>query len=188
MKVWQYFVAALLIVAFAFSRLAVFYNKPDQGIRDFVYQKDKDHIDALFHKDDNWYWLICDASMDTYSLDFTLKYKTSSQYEALHNLVLKVLEIDGKIAGFMAYYPNSMYTWNLLFLVVDPDYRQQGLAMKLLTYGVKDMVGRGAVKIDMVTRPVNTRARALYKKFGFKQLDEDADFVNLTWHKSWGMP
>jgi len=185
MRWWNSFIVVLLLVALSFSGIFIFYKRSSDGIRDFVFEKDFEKIDKLFHKGQNWYWLISDYSSKTYSIDFMLRYRSSSQYEKRYDLVLKVLEIDGDVAGFLAYYPKSLYTWQLLFLVVDQDYRKKGIAKKLLKYAVADMVNRGAIKIDLVTRPVNVKAKALYSQFGFKQIDEDNDFASFTLHKSW---
>lgn len=166
----------------------VFLHKKTNGsIRNVDYLKDHTKIDALFHKGDNWWWLICNENLDTYSVDHTLKYRSSSQYEKRYDLTLKVLDIDGKIAGFTAYYPKSQYTWQFLFLLVDQDFRRQGIAKKLLTYAVKDMVARGAVKVDLVTRVENFKAQDLYKKFGFRQTNKTNQHVMMSWHTGLGM-
>ncbi|MBI2353223.1 GNAT family N-acetyltransferase [Candidatus Dependentiae bacterium] len=156
-----------------------------ESIRDMSFQSDFKAIDALFHKGDNWYWLICNANQNCYSVDFLLRYKTSSQYEKRFDLIAKVIELEGKIAGFTAYYPKSKYTWQFLFLLVDQDFRRQGIAKKLLTYAVKDMLSRGAIKIDLVTRVENVKAQSLYKNFGFKVVDSTEEHVYMTWHSCW---
>ena len=117
-----------------------------------------------------------------YCVDHMLRYKTSSQYEKKHDLIIKVMELDNKIAGFTAYYPKSAHTWQFLFLLVDQDFRRQGVAKKLLTYAVHDMVARGAIKIDLVTRIENQKAQALYKKFGFVQVNQTKQHVMMTWY------
>ncbi|MBI2344561.1 GNAT family N-acetyltransferase [Candidatus Dependentiae bacterium] len=156
-------------------------------VRDFDYNKDHQAVDNLFHKDDNWYWMISTQNTDTYSIDFALRYKTSSQHIKKQDMVLKVCLIDGKIAGFFSYYPKiqgSNKIWQLLFLIVDQDFRRQGIARKLLTSAVDDMVKRGAIRIDIATRNNNFRAQNLYKSFGAKLVDsDDGDFVHFSWYK-----
>ena len=186
MNYWKNSIVAMLMLALACSGVILVYKKRSaSGIRDLVYEKDKDAINALFHQGENWYWLISDFSSKTYSVDFMLEHKSSSQFEKLYDLLLKVLEVDGKIVGFFAYYPKSLYTWQFLFLVIDENYRSKGLAYKLLSYAIDDMVHRGAIKVELVTRPVNVRAKSLYNKFGFKQVGEDQDFAYFSWHKSY---
>jgi ribosomal protein S18 acetylase RimI-like enzyme len=153
-------------------------------IRDFVYDKEHQKVDDLFHKHDNWYWMISTPSTNTYSIDFTLKYATSSQHAKKHDMIMKVATVEGNIAGFLSYYPESAKVWRLLFLIVDQDFRRQGVAKKLLRYAVDDMVKRGAIRVDIATRNNNFRAQSLYKNFGAKLVDSnDNDFVHFSWYK-----
>ncbi|OGB86332.1 hypothetical protein A3J41_03135 [candidate division TM6 bacterium RIFCSPHIGHO2_12_FULL_38_8] len=128
------------------------------------------------------YWMYA-GSADGYSVKFMLEHATSSQYEKRHDLILKSAMIDGKLAGFLAYYPKSVHVWKLLFLIVDQDFRKQGIAKKLLSFAVKDMVARGALQVTLFTRNNNFKAQALYKNFGFKLTSSDAIGVWLSWHK-----
>jgi len=184
---WKKILVVIILAVSIFGNIAFFYNRNSNAIRDVDYQKDFAKIDALFHKGDNWWWLICNEHLDVYSVEHMLKYKSSSQYEKRHDLTMKTLEIDGKLAGFTAYYPKSHYTWQFLFLLVDQDFRRQGIAKKLLTYAVKDMVARGAIKIDLVTRVENVKAQDLYQKFGFRETNRTEQHVMMTWHTAWGM-
>jgi ribosomal protein S18 acetylase RimI-like enzyme len=153
-------------------------------IRDFIYDKDHQKVDDLFHKHDNWYWMISTAGTNTYSIDFTLKYATSSQHAKKYDSIMKVATVDGKIAGFLLYHPESAKVWRLLFLIVDQDFRRQGIAKKLLQYAVDDMVKHGAIRIDIATRNNNFRAQNLYKNFGAKLVDNnDNDFVHFSWYR-----
>ena len=168
--------------------LYYWYNKDQNStgfvIRDFSYALDYEKIDNLFHKGDNWYWMISTSGTNTYSIDFALKYATSSQHVKKHDMIMKVATVDGTIVGFCSYHPKSAKAWQLLFLIVDQDYRRQGTARKLLSYAVDDMVKRGALRIDIATRNNNFRAQQLYKSFGAKLVDNnDDDFVHFSWYK-----
>lgn len=184
---WKKLLVVIALSLCAAGGITFLYKRMDSSVRDVDYLKDHANIEALFHKGDNWWWLICNEHLDSYSVDHTLKYRSSSQYEKRYDLTMKVLQIDGKIAGFTAYYPKSQYTWQFLFLLVDQDFRRQGVAKKLLTYAVKDMVARGAVKVDLVTRVENFKAQDLYEKFGFRQTNKTDQHVMMTWHTGWGM-
>lgn len=186
MRQWKNFIVVVLIIALAFSGVALVYKKSKPSrIRDFVFEKDAAAVETLMHKGDNWYWMINDYSINHgYSVDHMLRYRSSSQHEKLYNLVIKVVEINQKVAGLLIYHPNSVYTWQLLFVLVDQDYRRQGIAKEMVRYAIDDMVRRGAVKIDLVTRPVNIKAKALYPQMGFKQINEDKDFAYFVWYKS----
>jgi len=181
------FIAITAISLYVFK--PSFFDRQNSGfvIREFNYDKDHQAVDDLFHKDDNWYWMISTQNTDTYSIDFTMKYKTSSQQIKKYDMILKVATVDGKVAGFCSYYPKiagSNKVWQLLFLIIDQDFRRQGIAKKLLTYAVEDMAKRGAIRIDIATRNNNFRAQNLYKGFGAKLVDScDGDFVHFSWYK-----
>ena len=183
----KFILVALLSVAMLFGGV-YFYrvyasHQISQNIQDFNYETDAAQVDALFHKNDNWYWMMHNMGLHTYSLDFTLRYRSSSQTEKLHDLVLKVFRQDGKIVGFLAYWPHSQHVWQLLFLIVDQDYRRQGIAKKMLKFALDDMAQRGAFKVIVATRNNNFRSQSLYRNFGLKQTAEDDQFVYFSWYK-----
>jgi ribosomal protein S18 acetylase RimI-like enzyme len=150
-------------------------------IIDTDFGRDADAIDALFHKGDNFYWMV--AGNPDYSVKFMLEHATTSQHEKRHDLILRSAMIDGKLVGFAAYYKMSQHVWRLLYLIVDQDFRKQGIAKKLLSSTVQEMVKRGALKVILFTRSNNFKAQAMYKNFGFKIIDTDEIGVWMSWHK-----
>ena len=50
---------------------------------------------------------------------------------------------------------------------VDPDYRRQGIAQKLLAHTLVDAIYLGGEKSFLEVREGNFPARSLYKKFGY---------------------
>lgn len=182
-----------VVLALVLSLGVVYYawkyvdSKTSLVIQDFNYEKDHVAVDELFHKGDNFYWMIYDGGVSsTYSVDFMLKYKTPYRHEKVSILVLKVAKVDGKIAGFLAYYPKSAYVWQMLFVLVDQDFRRQGIARKMVKYAMDDMVARGAILINVGTRDNNFKAQSLYTSFGFKFTEADEHskgFWHYVWHK-----
>lgn len=69
---------------------------------------------------------------------------------------------DGVLAGFVGFQPN-----NLSFLYVDPDYQGQGIATELIKKALAEL--ERPVRLEVFTH--NERAKALYKRFGFKTVD-----------------
>lgn len=153
-----------------------------QEIENFVDDRDTEQVKQLFK--DDWFLMICDENSKTYSIDFMLKNRTSSQYSKRNDLVLKVWRENGDVTGFLAYYKKSLYTWQLLFLIVNKDYRGQGRSKKLLKFAVDDMVARGAIKVDLATRSVNKLAQSLYEKFGFKLIHGTGKYYDYSWYKN----
>ncbi len=58
----------------------------------------------------------------------------------------------------------------ILNLAVDPDYRRQGLATRLLTAVVDECLGKGMKYAFLDVKASNRGAIDLYAKFGFKQI------------------
>jgi [ribosomal protein S18]-alanine N-acetyltransferase len=53
---------------------------------------------------------------------------------------------------------------------VDPDYRRQGIAQKLLAHTLLDGLQSGGEKGFLEVREGNLAARRLYEKFGFEDI------------------
>lgn len=148
---------------------------------DTNFERDGDAIDALFHKGDNFYWMI--AGNPNYSVKFMLEHASSSQSEKRHDLILKSAFLDDKLVGFLAYFKISKHVYRILYVIVDQDYRKQGIAKQLVHYGVSDCVKRGALKVILFTRSNNFKAQTMYKKCGFKIIETDEVGVWMSWNK-----
>lgn len=162
-------IVALMVVGF-FGYAWSFY---DNGIVDYNKDRDKAAVKKMFH--DDWkllyYGDMDKISEDDFDVDFMLDNRSSSQYAVHSNLVLKVLRESGEAVGFLAYYPKSLYSWHMLFLIVDKEHRGKGYASKLIQFFIDDSIARGAIRLSTFTRLINTPARALYEgKFGFKDI------------------
>ena len=171
-------IAALMMIGF----YAYTWCSYDNGVVDYVASRDKIAIKRMIK--DEWEILVHHSNLDTYNVDFMLDNSSSSQHHKDNKLVLKVLRHAGKTVGFTAYYPKSSFWWQLLFVVVDKDYRKKGFASKLIQYDIDDMVKRGALKITIWTRLDNTNARSLYEgKFGFKDIGHHENrYMDLVWY------
>lgn len=154
------------------------------GVVDYQAWRDKVSVKKMFH--DDWQLLQYgdwdQITEDDFDVDFMLDTRSSSQYSANGNLILKVLRESGKTVGFLAYYPKSLYCWQMLFLIVDKDHRGKGYASKLVQQFIDDSVARGAVKLMTFTRLINTPARSVYEgKFGFKDvMHHDDKYMDLV--------
>ena len=150
-------------------------------VQPFNFDRDSAQVDALFHKGDNWYWMICVENKDTYSVDHMLRYASSSQHAKKHDLIMKVDRRDDQVVGFSAYHQDTSNVYRILFLIVDQDFRRQGIARKLLEYVMDDIKAKGARKIYLATRNNNFRAQALYKSMGFNVNYQDDQFVEMSY-------
>lgn len=115
----------------------------------------------------------------------------SFRYELTDNPASRcwVAEFDGKIVGMLV-------AWLLVdeahiaTLATHPGYRRQGIAKKILTHALRQLMDEGAVSAFLEVRESNSAAREMYHKFGFEETgrrpryykdnDEDAILMTLT--------
>ncbi|MGL4873717.1 MAG: GNAT family N-acetyltransferase [Clostridium sp.] len=79
-----------------------------------------------------------------------------------------VAEIDGKLVGFVSLNENE-----ISFLYVSKDLAGRGIGKKLLEKGIeilKETTSEKSITLDLFK--TNERAKALYKKMGFKEESE----------------
>ncbi len=77
-----------------------------------------------------------------------------------------VYEKDDKIVGFIT--ATVLYeTCDILSIVVDPDYRKQGIGANLMGYLISDL-GEELKLVTLEVATKNKEALSLYDKFGFE--------------------
>ncbi|WP_020481674.1 GNAT family N-acetyltransferase [Methylomonas sp. MK1] len=86
--------------------------------------------------------------------------------------VLFLAEQDNRATGFVQLYPSfssvslaRAYILNDLF--VDPGFRRQGIAVRLMAAAVEYAAALGAVRLTLSTAAINTEAQALYRTTGW---------------------
>ena len=135
------------------------------GVRPYELS-DKSAVKNMFSQ--NTWYLLGDEIAQTYDIDFMLDYKSSVQHVKKHDLRLTVLEHDGSVVGFCAVYKKGLFWGQVLFVVVDEQYRGNGFAKTLLLDALSYLFDQEhCIKVTLVTRKENTAARTLYEKVGF---------------------
>ncbi len=84
---------------------------------------------------------------------------------------------QGVAVGFVQLYPTfssrtMQRMWTLNDLYVAESAREQGVALQLLAEAKRFSLAGGAKGLVLCTQVSNTKAQALYKKFGFSQIDD----------------
>lgn len=154
------------------------YQNFEQGpIYEFDAQRDTKPILDIFERD--WYWLVAG---DDYSPEFMLQYRAPKQDPVFAGRMhIKVLREQDTFIGFVAYYMKNAQVGFLNFVDINPDFRGKRYAQQLVRYAINAMKDLGASRIDLVTRPSNVSARALYKRLGFVLTGQDPEFVFYTY-------
>lgn len=154
-------------VGFYFYGVPYFFIDQKNGIR--LYQaSDKETIRALFSHD--WRTMVSEQ----YDLDFTLDHATSSQWERKNDLIMKVMQEDGKVVGYSAVYKKAQFWGRILFIIVDKEYRGKGYAKALVMDALRYLFfDQDCLKVTLLTRQYNTAAQTLYEKIGFTVYEDD---------------
>ncbi|KAA3646662.1 MAG: ribosomal-protein-alanine N-acetyltransferase [Chloroflexi bacterium] len=93
------------------------------------------------------------------------------QNKASRPLLAEVEQVDGskQIVGLIVIWL-LVDEAHIANIAVDPDYRRQGIACKLMQAALDDCAQNGAVYASLEVRSSNTAAQALYKRFGFESV------------------
>lgn len=95
----------------------------------------------------------------------------------INNKDLYMAISDNKIIGAMALANYNDYSF-LHLLTVHPDYRKQHLAESMIKYLFQIANERKTQKIILDVVKGNLPAEKLYRKFGFKLIDEKCEFID----------
>lgn len=160
------FLASFLIIV-----LTTYYLKPLYKIEEYNEKIDRQAVIDIFY--DNWYWMVTDEiKRETYPFIENLDKKMFSG----HPVTIKVARVKGKTAGVLMWHPTDHKDIaQVLFLIVDKNYRRLGIAKGLLLNAMKEIEKNGYKKIYLLTRQDNMRSQNLYKSTGFIFLEDHED-------------
>jgi ribosomal protein S18 acetylase RimI-like enzyme len=83
-----------------------------------------------------------------------------------------IAEEDGAPAGYaMVLFRKGSSVARLYSIAVDPDFRGQGVAERLLAEAAQRAAARGANRLRLEFRPTNQAAQRLYERAGFLLLE-----------------
>lgn len=143
--------------------------------------RDGEQVKKIFK--DDWYWMS-NRDWDIDQLNFVLRSHSPNEYEPRYfgKMTIKVLREQDNVVGFITYYMLNFYEGKILFLAINPEFRGQKQADKLLKVAVDDLFAQGATLVRLVTRIDNVSAQKLYKRFGFEQVPpwDDEGFVHFV--------
>jgi [ribosomal protein S18]-alanine N-acetyltransferase len=102
-------------------------------------------------------------------VSFSLPWPLSSfRYELTENLASRcwVAELDGRVAAMLVgwFIVDEIH---IATIATHPDFRQQGIGEKILSFALQSAKGEGAISSFLEVRESNTAAIAMYYKFGY---------------------
>ena len=91
------------------------------------------------------------------------------------NKVALVCEKDGNVVGYVGY-SFVLDEAEIGNLVVDKDYRRQGIAMEIMSVAIENMRSIGIAQIFLEVEDTNESAINLYRKIGFEKYGSRKDY------------
>jgi ribosomal protein S18 acetylase RimI-like enzyme len=169
---YSYLVASLAVIGSVLTCWLIYLYWPasiSDGIHDYNAKRDRQAILDIFEKD--WYWMV-EGDHNSFSPAKMLDAK--SPKEARYNPALrgqekvKVLLVNGSVAGFISYYKRKAYLGHVHLINVLSAYRGHGYANKLMRVAIEDLFSDPTVSmIKLAVRKNNQTAIKLYKRLGF---------------------
>jgi ribosomal-protein-alanine N-acetyltransferase len=116
-----------------------------------------------------------------------------------------VAQMDGEVVGMIVVWL-IMDEAHVATLATHPDFRRQGIAKRLLSHALRDLMAEGARSSFLEVRATNLAAQEMYRKFGYRETgrrpryyrdnDEDAILMTLDslegerlmWDNQWPVP
>lgn len=84
-----------------------------------------------------------------------------------------LIKKDGRVVGNVAYSMKDKDRAYIRWLGIAKEFQEQGIARKALQTLIEQL--KGVEIIELVTHPENTKAIALYRSLGFKQIGEQME-------------
>jgi ribosomal-protein-alanine N-acetyltransferase len=113
----------------------------------------------------------------------------SFRYELTDNPASRcwVAEVDGKIVGMIVVWL-IVDEAHIATLATHPDFRRRGIAKKLLSHTLRQLIEEGAQSSFLEVRASNMGAQEMYRKFGYEESgirrryyrDNDEDAILMT--------
>lgn len=128
---------------------------------------------------------------------FTLPWpERSLRFEVSDNPAARcwVAELDGQVVGMLVLWL-IVDEAHIATLAIQPEYRRQGLAKRLLVEALRTAYQEGARQALLEVRAGNEAAQAMYRTFGFEEVgrraryykDNGEDAILMTMGKMEGM-
>ena len=110
---------------------------------------------------------VVDLDQKSFSLPWP---ERSFRFELTDNPASRcwVAELEGKIVGMVVVWL-IVNEAHVATLATHPDFRRQGIATRLLSYALRQLIEEGARSSFLEVRASNLAAQAMYRKFGYEE-------------------
>ncbi|PUA36358.1 GNAT family N-acetyltransferase [Paenibacillus elgii] len=134
-----------------------------------VVEPSNEHLLALIAKLDDYLYSLYPAD-EVFGVDL--------EGSDVDEVVFVLAYWDGAAAGCGAYRPLDAQAAELKRIFVDPYFRNKGIASSILSFLEQEAVRAGFTSLLLETGPMQPESIALYKKFGFIDIEPFGEYVN----------
>lgn len=173
---------ALLVFLALLMATVIFYFRNDFQINSSLirpYEEKTDYASMVKLINDNQFWISETSDLSPEKL---LALRAPHHDPRRKNQArFSVIEEEGKLGGFIAFYKENTQEGHIWLLAVDKEFRGRGLGQKLAAHAIGELKKLKVQYITISARIINNAAVSLYKKLGFieKYRNEERGMITL---------
>ncbi|KPV60592.1 GCN5 family acetyltransferase [Paenibacillus sp. A3] len=134
-----------------------------------VVEPNNEHLIALIAKLDDYLYSLYPAD-EVFGVDL--------EGATVNEMVFVLAYSNGVAAGCGAYRPLDVQAAELKRIFVDPSSRNKGIASSILSFLEQEAARAGFTSLLLETGPMQPESIALYKKFGFIDIDPFGEYAD----------
>lgn len=169
------FFTFILFVSYTWIHLT---NNVDDVVSYGLYQEQRDLAELEVLLEQNKFWLFHGDAEEAKKkiLESVISGLHDDDFEkdAKVHYYVHVARVKNKMVGFVTFFGSEeKKIGRVHLLAVDCAYRRLGIGEQLIEFAIEHFKRLGFNKIFLYTRPENIRAKKLYKKLCFYELERD---------------
>lgn len=148
------------------ANFKIYASDCNKSISNFDLIRDKEGLQNIFKN--NWKALTGeDLFCPEYVQGLMHNRKLDKTMPSIGLLDIKVVIENDKLAGFTAYYMETLEKGIVLFLAVENDFRGKGYGKILMQHAMRDLLSKGSRSIGLWVSETNFPAKKIYEGLGF---------------------
>ena len=158
----------------------VFFGQGASPVLYEIYNSNRDKIELEILLEQNKFWLFHGEAEEGKKrvLECVLLGLHNDDFEKNKKVpyFVQVARVKDKVVGFITFFGSEeKKIGRVHLLAVDGSCRRLGIAEQLVLFAIEHFKRLGYEKVFLYTRPENIRAKKLYKKLSFYEIDKGED-------------
>lgn len=165
------------LIFFCFSYRYISFSRAENVVlyEKYIDGKDDEALDIILER--NKFWLFHDHAEESKKkiLENIVSGRQQDDFNSRARVpyYTRVARVNDKVVGFITYFgSDEKKIGRIHLLAVDSDFRRLGVAQNLVQFALEYFRSKGYTKVFLYTRPENVRAKKLYKKMSFYEVDQ----------------